>query len=69
MIPTIAQNLNALIAVHRLFPAVQAEQMELSSTMLKLGVMAYALLTQMEESSHALCVPSNIWTLKFVVCD
>jgi len=59
MIPSIAQNLNALIAVHRIFPAVQAEQMELSSTMLKLNVMAYALLTQMEESSHALCVPSN----------
>jgi len=36
--------------------AVQAIQMEHRSTMLKLGVMGYALLTQMEESSHALCV-------------
>jgi len=55
----IAQNLNAWIEVHSLYLAVQAVQMEQCSSTLKLGVMAYALLTQMDESSHALCAPSN----------
>jgi len=45
---------------HSLYLTVQAIQTEQCSTMLKLGVLAYALLTQMEESSHAPCAPSNI---------
>jgi len=41
------QNTNVLITVHSLYLAEQAIQMEQCSTMLKLGVMAYALLTQL----------------------
>jgi len=51
--------MNVWITVHSQYLAVQVIEKEQIFTKLKLVVMAYVLHTLMEESLHALCVPSN----------